>query len=277
MKWFFKGILKKLGIYHLLQRNYRRGLLFFQNTLLKWRYRKYVGGEFTCNFCNASYSRFAVRYPEPENKIALEKHHVVAGYGENTWCPNCMSTARERLVLAMLQSRLNPAGMNILHFSPEKKISEYLKAKANVISVDIVPGFYEGIDQHIQYADATRLNFKNEKFDMVIANHIMEHIPDDIKAMKEIYRVLKPGGIAFLQVPYSTTLENTIEDISINDPVQQSALFGQRDHVRIYAFKDYSARLASAGFKVEFLPPATLKEFARFALQPDEGFFICRK
>jgi SAM-dependent methyltransferase len=188
-----------------------------------------------------------------------------------------MSTARERLVLAMLQSKFNPAGMSILHFSPEKKISEYLKAKADVISVDIAPGFYKGIDQHIQYADATRLNFKNEKFDMVIANHIMEHIPDDIKAMKEICRVLKPGGIAFLQVPYSTTLKNTIEDISINDPDQQSALFGQRDHVRIYAFKDYCARLARAGFKVEFLPPATLKEFARFALQPDEGFIICRK
>jgi ubiquinone/menaquinone biosynthesis C-methylase UbiE len=140
-----------------------------------------------------------------------------------------------------------------------------------------MPGFYRSVDPLIQFADATDLPFASALFDMVIANHIMEHIPADGAAMKEIYRVLKPGGIAILQVPFSEAIPFTIEEPGINNPAKQSALFGQPDHVRIYALHDYLERLRSAGFTVAYLPYASLQPFYRYAIQQDEGFISIRK
>ncbi|MEP6513266.1 MAG: class I SAM-dependent methyltransferase, partial [Parafilimonas sp.] len=96
------------------------------------------------------------------------------------------------------------------------------------ITADKAPGFYRLVDKNIMYADATALPFKNEAFDIVIANHIMEHIPEDLKAMKEICRVLKQGGRAIMQIPFSNSLTETIEEPFICDAKKQSQLFGQK-------------------------------------------------
>jgi len=105
----------------------------------------------------------------------------------------------------------------------------------------------------------------------------MEHIPDDKKAMKEIFRVLKHGGFAVLQVPYSMILDNTIEDPAIDNPQLQSALYGQRDHVRIYQLRDYVARLESAGFIVKQFHHEQLKHLDQYAIQQGEVFLDIRK
>jgi hypothetical protein len=95
--------------------------------------------------------------------------------------------------------------------------------------------------------------------------------------MREMHRVLIPGGVAILQVPYSPTLTDTLEEPTINDPKRQAALFGQQDHVRIYAFADYIRRLTNAGFDVRVLTPEDLAEFRVYATQPSESVFLCYK
>ena len=99
-------------------------------------------------------------------------------------------------------------------------------------------------------ADITAIPFDNDQYDLIICNHVLEHIPDDLKAMREIYRVLKPGGLAILQVPYEADRETTFQDDTITDPKKRAEIFGQYDHVRVYGM-DYFQRLESVGFRVE--------------------------
>jgi predicted SAM-dependent methyltransferase len=166
---------------------------------------------------------------------------------------------------------------HILHFSPERVLHRYLIKHAKVETADLFPGFYRDIDKNMRKADITQLHFPDNNFDIVIANHVLEHVSDDGEAMRELYRVLKNQGIAILQVPFSLVIDKTIEQPGINDPHQQSALFGQQDHVRIYQLQDYMKRLKQAGFTVEYIPEASLLEFSRYAIQPGEGFFSITK
>jgi ubiquinone/menaquinone biosynthesis C-methylase UbiE len=160
----------------------------------------------------------------------------------------------------------------ILHFSPEKNIYNFLKISNEVITADIDPMFYKPVDKGIKNEDATHLSFADNSFDVVIGNHILEHIPNDTKAMEEIYRVLKPAGRAILQVPYSEKNSITIEEPGINEPEKQSALFGQKDHVRIYSLNDYINRLKQAGFYVDVIPYTSLQGYYKFAIQNKESF-----
>ena len=165
----------------------------------------------------------------------------------------------------------------MLHLSPEKNIYHFLKAQARVTTADLLPGFYKTIDGMVQKQDATHFSFADNRFDWVLANHILEHIPDDKKAMSEIYRVLKPGGSAILQVPYTEQLKETIEIPGINDPAKQSFLFGQKDHVRIYVLSEYVYRLRQVGFEVQIIPYEALKQFYFLAIQKDECFINISK
>jgi SAM-dependent methyltransferase len=277
MKQLLLTILKKIGLYHFLQGNYRSLLFALHRSSLRSKYKKYIGKGFTCNCCGQQYEQFAPRYADKSDSAALAKHQVVAGYGENVYCPNCLSTCRERLMIALFTNRIPVAGKHILHLSPEPNIFRFLKQQATVTTADLMPGFYKTIDPAIQFADATRLPFADNAFNMVIANHIMEHIPDDVVAMREIYRVLQPGGIAVLQVPFSETIPHTLEEPGINDPQKQSALFGQKDHVRIYALNDYLNRLQQAGFTVAYQPYESLSDMYQYAIQPQEGFIYITK
>lgn len=282
-----KNILISLRIYYPLQGAYQN--FRFQQRLKRYRkqYRAYeqsheefqhTGRGFECEVCNSLYTKFVPDYPSAEDKDALEKHHVIAGYGENILCPNCGSTARERLVLEFLEYTIEFAGKKILHLSPEKNIYNFIKDKAKVTTADLLPGFYKTVDGMVQKQDATNFTFTDESFDMVIGNHILEHIPDDAKALKEIYRVLKPAGRAILQVPYSESIPATLETKDIHDPALQSKLYGQKDHVRIYAFNDYVQRLKSAGFAVEIIDAKSIADFAGYAaLQPGEHFLEITK
>lgn len=276
MKEKITAILKAIRIYHPLQSSYRSLLEFIKKIYNRYAYTKFKGSGFTCNVCQSSFKKFVNRFPSAENSKAINDNHVIAGYGENILCPHCMSTARERLVLGILKG-IELHDKDILHFSPEKNISHYLRRFAAVISADIAPGFYKNTDKNVVAADATQLQYPAAKFDIVIANHIMEHIPDDIAAMKEIYRVLKPGGRAILQVPYSESLSWTLEQPGISNSKQQSALFGQKDHVRIYALGDYMKRLKSVGFNVNKISYEALSHLHINAIQRNECFLQITK
>ncbi len=277
MKELLKNILKGIGVYHPLQSFYRGSIGAAINTYYRFSYAKYKGRGYECNFCHARYGRFVPHYPEKAIENAINKNDVIAGFGKNVFCPSCMSKNRERLVLAVLQNKLSVDEKRILHFSPEKHLYQYISTRASVATVDIMPGFYQSIDKNILQEDATNLGFASESFDMIIANHIMEHIPEDTKAMCEMQRVLKTGGVAILQVPYSEKLNKTIEEPFINNPDRQEELYGQRDHVRIYALKDYVARLEGSGFTVNVLRSDTLKEFLKHAIQERECVVLCYK
>ena len=166
--------------------------------------------------------------------------------GKSLICPGCGSAARHRLMWLFLEKRFEAFGkkLKVLHIAPwsglQKKFKElnnweYTTADLSAPNVDI-------------HVDLTNLNFDNESFDMVICSHILEHIPDDVKAMSEIFRILTLGGHAYIQVPYSNS-RMTIEDFSVVDPLGRMRLFGQADHVRKYG-ADLKERLDSVGFSV---------------------------
>lgn len=173
---------------------------------------------------------------------------------ENARCPKCNSLERHRLYYLFLRKHIpTDKAVKVLHFAPEKIITKLFKSFSNInyLSADLDP------EKGMVKEDITQLSFQDNSFDLIFCSHVLEHIPDDIKAMQEVHRVLKPTGFALLQVPIKKefngkTIDATYEDFSITDPAERERVFGQHDHVRIYG-SDFKDRLIKAGFKVEVI------------------------
>ncbi|MGO1752671.1 MAG: methyltransferase domain-containing protein, partial [Psychroflexus sp.] len=123
------------------------------------------------------------------------------------------------------------------------------------------------------------LPFDENSYDFILCNHVLEHIPDDTKAMQELYRVLKPGGIAILQIPIDSSREVTFEDNSITDKDERTRIFGQYDHVRVYGI-DYYKKLEKLGFTVKQIAYAenmTDEEIERYRINKNEVIPVCIK
>jgi Methyltransferase domain len=256
------------GIYYPL-------LLRKQQIVNHYRIRRYrriyppnPHGQFCCNYCGQCFAEMVTWHPAKEDRDALERNRVIAGYGAHCICPGCLSISRERLLIAAIEHLFKPRNLHILHFAPEEKVYPKLAAFNQVVAADIVPGLYRHIAPGIVPANITDLPFENNGFDMVWANHVLEHVPDDRRAMQELYRVLKPGGTAVLQVPISPLPGLCLEDGNAATKQQRSALFGQNDHVRIYTLHDYLQRLSGAGFEVKIFSP---ESFAPPGLSIQEG------
>lgn len=165
----------------------------------------------------------------------------------NAICPRCFSFPRHRLLSLFLREQADvwEKPQKILHFAPEPVIKKYLKRHKSLdyTTADLNMPF---VDINI---DITKIPFPDNTFDVVICNHVLEHILDDRKAMGEILRILKPGGWASLMVPIKHKLETTYEDASITSPKDRLKHFGQEDHVRWYGL-DYADRLRESGFQV---------------------------
>ena len=166
-------------------------------------------------------------------------------------CPFCGSRERTRMTwLYLRQQNLLREGLRILHVAPERCLQQrfltlegvdYIAGDKHEPGYSYPPGTVE--------LDVTDLKFPDGRFDLVICSHVLEHVPDDRKAMAEIFRVLAPGGKAILMVPLNMESALTHEDASITDPKERERLYGQFDHVRLYG-RDYSQRLQDAGFQV---------------------------
>jgi len=239
----------------------------------------YMGNRYYCPYCKNSFRKFLTGgYPSP---IAEEKKVIGSGRRRNMLCPRCYSTDRDRLVYVYLKEKTNflKEKARVLHIAPERTIKQFLSSFPNI---DYVAGdkFEEGYrgyyyDRDVQQMDVTSLPFGDNSFDLVICNHVLEHIKDDFKALSEIKRVLKPGGKAILQVPVSIVLKATDEE-KINDPEEREKRFGQFDHMRLYAL-DYRYRLEKAGFQVEVSNPEQegwSKEVKKLALNPLEDIYV---
>ncbi|HEY8937786.1 MAG TPA: class I SAM-dependent methyltransferase [Cyclobacteriaceae bacterium] len=211
----------------------------------------YSGSAVTCPICDHSYSKFL-----PYGRINTR---------ENALCPNCLSLERHRLIFLYLKEKTNffSGKLKVLHIAPEAcYINRFEKVHGDgYITADIEsPLAKVKMDIH-------QIPFGENTFDVVLCNHVLEHVADDIKAMSEIHRVLKPKGFAILQVPFFRPIPDvTFEDNTITDPRERERIFGQDDHVRKYGH-DYTKRMERAGLQpvedqfVNSLPDATRKKF----------------
>ncbi len=167
---------------------------------------------------------------------------------ENVLSPSTLSLERHRLLWLYLVNETDffTKSHKVLHFAPEQAFHKRFKTLDNIeyTTTDLNSPLAE------VKADICNLPFEDNSFDVILCNHVLEHIPDDTKAMQELYRVMKPGGWGIFQIPQDLKREKTFEDDSITDKKERAKIFGQYDHVRIYG-RDYFDKLRSIGFTVE--------------------------
>lgn len=191
-------------------------------------------------------------------------------------CPGCGSLERHRLIWLYfaLRTDLFTAPAQLLHIAPEPTISAHLQMIDHIdyLSADL------DVSSAMVEMDITDIDRPNASFDVIYASHVLEHVPDDLQAMRELRRVLRPDGWAVLQVPvFGAT---TLEDPTITDPAERSRRFGQHDHVRMYGHDgEYERRLTAAGFDVTVVPLA--RELGpdvarRYRLRDTEDIYFCR-
>ena len=223
-----------------------------------------------------------VRNRRQFSRDPLPRHCPICGYKgifveagrPSRWaarCPSCESRERHRLAyLYYKEEGIGPgSGSKILHFAPEFFMLDMMKDDPDYICTDPQMPHIE------RKEDMNSLTFDDNTFDIVIAHHVLEHIPDDAKAMSELFRVLKPGGKAILSVPQNLSREETFEDTAIVAPNEREIVFGARDHVRFYG-RDFSERLANAGFQMEVFRTDPVTEM-KHGLQRDEVIHIGTK
>ena len=237
----------------------------------------YFGFKYRCPLCNARLRKllnFGVSFP-----VLKELEVVGGGSREEAECPACGSSDRERLVYLYMEYVLGirTRGCRLLHVAPEPSLSRRL---ARLSNLDYLTADISGQNVMVRM-DITDIDFEDVYFDVIVCNHVLEHIIDDRQAMRELYRVLKPGGTAILQVPMSKRLNATLEDQTVVSEVDRERVFGQHNHVRIYA-ADYLDRLMSVGFEVDMFQWWTADErfgaaTNRFRLLKDETLYVAQK
>ena len=196
------------------------------------------------------------------------------GYGNqrnNVLSPSTLSLERHRLLWLYLQNETDffqseldsdspvtqnkriklrkdaetSSALKVLHFAPEQEFYKRFKKQTNIeyTTTDLLSPLAD------VKADICNLPFEDNAYDIIFCNHVLEHIPDDTKAMKELFRVLKPGGMGIFQIPQDLSRASAFTDDTIVDQKERAKIFGQYDHVRVYG-RDYFDKLRSIGFKV---------------------------
>jgi hypothetical protein len=204
------------------------------------------------------------------------------GYGtqrNNVLSPSTLSLERHRLLWLYLNNETDfftsKTKKKVLHFAPEQAFYKLFRNQKNLdyTTTDLFSPLAD------VKADICNLPFEDNQYDIILCNHVLEHIPDDTKAMQELYRVLKPGGMTILQIPQDLKRKVTFADDTITDQKERAKIFGQYDHVRIYGI-DYFDKLRSIGFTVieedyTIKIPAELVE--KYCLAKGEIIPVCFK
>ncbi|ABG59800.1 class I SAM-dependent methyltransferase [Cytophaga hutchinsonii] len=202
-------------------------------------YFQIFGSKVECNICHYK-----------ANKLNSDSWHAYCT------CPNCSSGVRQRLLMASftLLDRFNFHSIidkkNVLHFAPEKALGALIQQRAKEYRTAdfFAEGYsYKNIDYNIDISDMKTI--QTETFDCVIACDVLEHVPDHIGGIREVYRILKNEGYCIFTVPQKDHLQVTFEDLSITDKKERERIFGQYDHLRIYG-DDFTTILQNAGFEV---------------------------
>lgn len=202
------------------------------------------------------------------------------GYGKqrnNVLSPSTLSLERHRLLWLYLKNETDffTTPKKVLHFAPEQAFYQLFRNQKNLdyTTTDLLSPLAD------VKADICALPFADNSYDVILCNHVLEHIPDDLQAMRELYRVLKPDGMGIFQIPQDLNRAVTFADDSITDPKQRAEIFGQYDHVRIYG-RDYFDRLRSVGFEVlevDYTQKLTPEQVERYCLAPGELIPVCYK
>ena len=230
-----------------------------------WRSIKHIpnwGINRYCPVCKISSKRFA------EFGIVPRKDAI---------CKYCGAIERDRLLWLYFNEKtdlFNKQPKKMLHVAPEPAFEDLLRKHlgAGYLTADLYS------PRVMVKMDITDIQYPNETFDVIYCSHVLEHVPDDKRALREFYRVLKSNGWAILLVPITT--DRTLEDMSITDPSDRLRIFGQEDHVRRYG-PDYMERLKEAGFKVEVTTPSQFlseEQISRMAITKAAGeIYYCTK
>lgn len=209
------------------------------------------GNNHECNICNFQMS-----------------HFIILDNG-NRLCPKCGSLPRTRRLWQILEKNLE--GKEILHFSPSKSLDEKIR---EVNTQKYVTTDYEDEFEADEKYDIQDITVADNSFDIVVCFHVLEHIPDEKKAMSELNRVLKPGGVCYIQTPFKKG--NIYEDDRIKTPEARLKHFGQADHLRVYSAIGLKSRLEEAGFGVKIKKYSELKD-NRFGFKETEKVILAKK
>ncbi len=194
----------------------------------------YHGNNVACPVCNSTFRKFL---PYGYNIVR-----------KNVLCPRCLSLERHRLIWLFLKNKTDffDKPQTVLHVAPEQCFYKRLKKQKNLN--------YTTADLESPIADVKldiqQMPFRDNSYDVVICNHVLEHVEDDTRAMSEILRILKPGGYAILHVPVNFSMKTTHEDPSVKDPLEREKQFRQKDHYRLYG-TDFPERLKKVGFVIK--------------------------
>lgn len=224
----------------------------------------YKGNNVSCPVCERSFSKFLSYGSDLKHR-------------ENVLCPYDLTLERHRLMWLYLKNETDffTAKQKLLHIAPEQCFHKTFKKMENI---DYLTGDLESpiADMHF---DLHEIPLEDNQFDIVFCNHVLEHVNDANQCMRELYRVMKPGGWGIFQVPQDMTREETYEDPAITSPEEREKHFWQKDHVRLFA-KDYPEWLKRAGFNVtEFHPKEQFskEEIERYRLMENEVLYIASK
>ncbi|MCU5375938.1 glycosyltransferase [Bacillus cereus] len=228
-----------------------------------------------CQFCNQQFEKFA---PWPE-------HYDFPKYKFEMWnkgtgiCPVCDSMDRERLYRVYIEMETDLLSGNdaMLHIAPEAKLRSWFAQYKNIT---YVCGDIEPKDPLMQEIDVTRIPYENDTFDVILCGHVLQYVPDDEKAMRELYRVLKTDGWGIIQAPIVMNVDIIIENELILTPKLRKIAFGHEEHVRVYNRSGFIQRLMNVGFKVELYNIAEkqgMRSARKFGLSETDVLYIVRK
>lgn len=207
------------------------------------------GGRRVCVMCGHRVWRF-MPYRQGSKGVAPLMHalEVIGSDVDHFECPRCGAHDRERHLLLYLRVSGLLAQMpqwSILHFAPEKRLSQCIAELQPLRHVlcDLYP-----VSEDVECVDMQAMPFETNSFDLLLANHVLEHVVALDQALAEIHRVLKQGGYAILQTPFSPKLHHTWEDAGIDTPLARLNAFGQEDHERLFG-RDIVQKISGFGFE----------------------------
>ncbi len=253
------------GVYKFLLNKLPRPLLIRLSYPFKWiAPLLYKGNKVECPVCEKSFSSF------------LSYGSDVA-HRENVLCPYDLTLERHRLMWLYLRdySDFFKKPKKVLHIAPEQCFHKRFKQQRNLeyLTGDLVSPI---ADLHFDLHD---IPLEDNRFDVVFCNHVLEHVNDAKQCMRELYRVMAPGGYGIMQVPQDFSLEKTYEDPTITSPKEREKHFWQKDHVRLFG-RDYPDWLREAGFDVKEFHMSyyySKEQIDRYRLDPNEILYIASK